>query len=781
MEENYTSERRNDSVDVVALWRAICRKWYLFVGSVVICVGLVVCYLKIAKPQYEVLADILVNEDEKKGSSGGLSSLVSEVSGGGFSLDGMIGGGSVNDEILVISSHTIIREMVQRLELNKVYTSKKNFFSKKEYYGNSPITVDVPESMLDTLVAGFVVKVQTDKSSNKIKVLLKRGFFKTLAETEATSFPIKVDYGEGIVIDKTPYYKPDEKLRFVAHINGYDAQAERLAKRLEIDLSDKKANGISLKIEDSNRRRGQDMLDTLIECYNEDAVLNKNLKAENMLAFIDDRLITVENELHEAERVIEQYKRENDLSDINSEAKIILEANSQYRKLLLEAETQYSIISMVDSFLNRPENKYSLVPVTTGLPDKGAAEAINEYNKLLLERMRLLRTAKDSNLSLLTLTAQIDAMRENILNTVSKAKESSDIARADLKKQEAEFKNRLRGFPEQERAYLDIKRNQMIKNELYTFLMKRREENAMTLASTSPKCRIVNAAYSKNKPVSPQSLLLLAIAFGVGLVLPVVYLYGKSIFNVRFATRNDLRRLTNLPVAGEIGHNSSSEYLVMKGHGNSPVAEMFRLLRSNLQFILPGGDKRVLLVTSSEPGEGKSFVSLNLAYAIAMTGKRTVLIDLDLRSPQIANYLGLSSTSGLTSYLIAKNGMDESSLIQSPVESLDVITAGPVPPNPSELLLSPQLDNLMNDLRKRYDYVIIDTAPVERVSDTFSLTRFADATLYVCRANYTPKNSVFNAMDFAAEGSLKNVIFVLNDTEVTHTYGYSEEKHTRRG
>ena len=413
MEENYTSERRNDSVDVVALWRAICKKWYLFAGSVFVCIALVVCYLKIAKPQYEVLADILVNEDEKKGSSGSLSSLMSGA-GGGFSLDGMIGGGSVNDEILVISSHTIIREMVQRLELNKVYTSKKNFFSKKEYYGNSPITVDVPESMLDTLVAGFVVKVQTDKSSDKIKVLLKRGFFETLAETEATSFPIKVDYGEGIVIDKTSYYKPGEKLRFVAHINGYDVQTELLSKRLEIDLSDKKANGISLKIEDSNRRRGQDILDTLIECYNEDAVLNKNLKAENMLAFIDDRLVTVENELHEAERVIEQYKRENDLSDIDSEAKIILEANSQYRKLLLEAETQYSIISMVDSFLNRPENKYSLVPVTTGLPDKGAAEAINEYNKLLLERMRLLRTAKDSNLSLLTLTAQIDAMREEM-------------------------------------------------------------------------------------------------------------------------------------------------------------------------------------------------------------------------------------------------------------------------------------------------------------------------------------------------------------------------------
>ena len=193
---------------------------------------------------------------------------------------------------------------------------------------------------------------------------------------------------------------------------------------------------------------------------------------------------------------------------------------------------------------------------------------------------------------------------------------------------------------------------------------------------------------------------------------------------------------------------------------------------SALQFILPGSDTRVLLVTSSEPGEGKSFVSLNLAYAIAMTGKRTLLIDLDLRSPQIANYLGLSSQTGFTNYLISKNGMDESSLILSQTESLDVITSGPVPPNPSELLLSSRLDDLIAGLRAKYDCIIVDTAPVERVSDTFSLTRFADATLYVCRANYTPKNSVFNAMDYAAEGSLKNVIFVLNDTEIKHTYGY---------
>ena len=233
-----------------------------------------------------------------------------------------------------------------------------------------------------------------------------------------------------------------------------------------------------------------------------------------------------------------------------------------------------------------------------------------------------------------------------------------------MKKQEEEFKARLRGFPEQERAYMDIKRNQLIKNELYNFLMKRREESAMTLSSTSPKCRIINKAYSKTKPDSPKPLILLSIALGLGLVLPIGYLYGKTIFTDKFASRSDLRRLTTRPIAGEICHNSSGEMVVMKNGSSSPVAEMFRLLRSNLQFILPKGGKRVLMVTSSDSGEGKSFVSLNLAYSIAMTGKRTVLIELDLRNPQIADYLGISSQKGVTGFLTDKAGrVDESMLI----------------------------------------------------------------------------------------------------------------------
>ena len=260
MEENYTSERRSDNVDITALWRGFCKKWYFFAISVFACVVLVILYLQIAKPQYEVLADILVNE-EKDSGGGGLASLMGS-SGGGFSLSGMIGGGSVNDEMLVISSHTLVREVVQRLDLNKVYTSKKNFFNKKEYYQNSPLVVDVPETMLDTLVSGFVVKVQVNKSNNKIHVELKRGFFETLLEQEATMFPIHIDYGEGLVIDTTAFFRPGKALKFTAHISGYDAKTESLEKKLEIGLSDKKANGISLAIKETDKERGKDILNS---------------------------------------------------------------------------------------------------------------------------------------------------------------------------------------------------------------------------------------------------------------------------------------------------------------------------------------------------------------------------------------------------------------------------------------------------------------------------------------------------------------------------------------
>ncbi len=760
MEENITTERKNDTIDIAAMWRKARKNWRLFAGSLFICIALVLCYLMMTKPVYQVSADVLINEET--GDGDGLASIMAQS----FSLDAMFSGGVVNDEMLIFSSHTLMRDVVKTLELNKTYKSKSGFLKKKSYYKNSPLVVDIPESVLDTLTKGVTVKIQVNKSGDRIKVQLKQGLFTTLLEQEASSFPVTLDYGPGVVIDTTSFYKRGEKLDFVAQIEGYESATEDMKERLYVGLADKKSNGIALAIEEANVQLGKDILNTLIACYDQDTEYKKNKKANNLLNFANARLAEVKQGLDEAERTLEEYKRENDLSDISSEAKIILEANQEYHKNLLEAETQYSIISMVDSFLNKPENKYSLVPITTGLPDRGAAEAINEYNKLLLERMRLLRSAKDSNLTLLSLTAQIDAMRENILNTVSKSKESLNIAREDLKRQEEAFQARLRGFPEQERAYLNLKRDQEIKSELYVFLMQRREESAMALSSTLPKCMVINSAYSSTKPVAPNALLLLLVALVAGLLLPVIYLYGKSVLSNKFNSKNALRRLTQLPVVGDIHHNAAGTSIVVSEGDTSAVAESFRLLRSNLQFALPNQGTGVLMVTSAEEGAGKSFVAVNLATAMAMMGRRTVLVDLNFRKPTLGSYIGISSTVGVADYLAIKAD-DEASLIHSTQLSsnLDVILAGKIKVNPSDLLLTDKLTQLIASLKAQYECVILDTASIERFADTFSLTRFTDATLFVCRANYTHQKCVRDVADFVAEGSLKNVLLVLNDTE----------------
>ncbi len=758
MKEKNTFTRENDKIDVAALWRKVCKRWYLFAGSLFVCVALVMCYLKVADDKYAVSADVMVTDDN--GGGGGVAMMMAQS----FSLDGMFGGGAVNDEILILSSYSLMRDVVKQLDLNVKYATKTGFMQKEKHYKNSPLIVDIPESMADTLSRGFTVKVNVNAAGDCIKIQLKKGFFTTLAEQEASSFPVTVAYGEGFVIDKTPFYTPGEELKFVATVNGYDKMSEYLTENVQVLLTDKKANGISLGIKESNVLRGKDILNTIISSYDEVTKSHKNVKANNMLSFINDRLALVKKDLDEAERVLEQYKRANDLSDIATEAQIILEANHQYRKNLLEAETQYSIISMVDSFLNKPENKYSLVPVTTGLPDKGAAEAINEYNKLLLERMRLLRTAKESNLSLITLTAQIDAMRNNILNTVSKARESSNIAREDLRKQEESFRDRLRGFPEQERAYLNLKRDQQIKNELYIFLMQRREESVLALASAQSQCRVINSAYSTTKPVAPDALILLLVAFVVGLILPIIYMYGKSVLSDKFNTKKELQRITQLPIVGDIHHNTTATPIVVTS--NSVVAEDFRLLRSNLQMALSKQDARILTVTSVDEGAGKSFVAANLATAMAMMGRRTVLVDLNLRNPAVADYAGISSTCGAADYLSA--AIDEVTTIVHGTTfstNLDVVLAGKISSNPSDLLISDRLVQLIDALKAQYESIILDTTSIERFADTFSLTRITDATLLVCRANHTTHRSLGNVSALIADGLLKDVLLLLNDIQ----------------
>ena len=538
-------------------------------------------------------------------------------------------------------------------------------------------------------------------------------------------------------------------------------------------IATKKANLIRLGILENNIQRGKDLLNTIITTYNDNGIQTKNLEASQTAHFLNIRIDSIITELSEIEKKIELYKRSNNLTNIEAEAKIILEQNGIFKEKLVETETQRQIVSLIEKFMSDPQNKYSLMPFNSGLSDKSSIEAIQSYNELILKRLKLLQTAKPNSPTIKLIEQQIDANRENVQNTISNMKSGIEIALKDLHAQEKTFISRIKNMPTQEREFINIKRQQLIKEELYLFLLQKKEENAITLAVATPKGQIVDKAYNINKPVGATRLMLLSFSILIGLLLPIVYLYLRNIFKTKFGTRSELEALTDIPILGEICTNDTNENIVVKDGSTSPISELFRLLRSNIQFILNGKDEKVILVTSSTSGEGKSFISSNFAKTLALSRKKVILIGMDIRNPRLGDYLKLQNKYGLTNYL-ATNTITIPEIIVPKVlhDNMDIILAGPIPPNPAELLSSEKLKGLIDELKQTYDYIILDTAPVGLISDTFNFAYISDMTIYVCRANYTTKDNIRYANTLVQNNRLKKMSFVINATNAKQGYGY---------
>lgn len=765
----------NESIDFPGLLKKCLNHWYLFVISIIVCLGLGYAYLKIKNPVYQVFANVLIKENRGSGGGGTMQSAVMK----NFSFGNMFGGGSgVDDELLVISSHTLLKNVARQLDLNILYLEKR-FLKTIDSYKNTPVKLSVPTEIGDTLsrVLLFEVKV---KRNNHVKVVVKEAG-KKIGFAEESGFPIRVatTYGD-YVLSTTSYFKTDKNLTMQIYYMGYDAAAEELRRKIVFDLVSKKANMINLSVQDTRIERGKDLLNTILAEFNSQGIKEKNVEAENTARFIDERMRLVYQELHLSEERIETYKKANNLTDIETEARIMLEQNGSFREKMLETETQYSVIKIIEEFLDDPVNRYSLIPFSVGLSDNSAVEAIQKYNDIVLERMRLLNTSSEDNPSVLFLNKQLDATRSNVISTVQNIKEGIKVSLDDLKKQEETFLARIKGMPTQEREFVDIKRQQMIKEELYMFLLLKKEENAMTLAITAPKGQIVDEAYNLNQPLSPKKMQVGVIALLLGIILPLVYMYLKELFRSKFATKEELERLTSVPVLGEICLKKTSDHIVVKEGDTSSISELFRLLRTNIQFVLTGNDEKVIVVTSSISGEGKTFISTNFALSLALMDKKVVLIGLDIRSPKLSRDLKLTNPKGgITNYLANESYTYDDILIKSPFQkNLDIILAGPIPPNPAELLLSKRLDDLFAELRKHYDYIVVDSAPVGMVADTFCLMRVADATIYVCRANYTEKDNIRYLNDLMENKRLKKVSIVLNGTAAKQGYGYGyKSKH----
>lgn len=772
-----TSNSSNDFIDIASTLKEWLSKWYWFVISAIVCVGIAYGYTKIRKDRYQINANLLIAQEEG-GGMGALSSLTSLFGSNG----------SVDDEVFVVASHSVLKEVVKDLNLHKSHLVKEGFMRTLFYYQEYPVEISTTPEIADTLRTSLMFIVNVKKDGHvKVKALADG---ETILKTEADGLPMTVDTDYGsFVLNKTADFIPDKSFKTVLFYTGYDAKAEEIAEDIEVDIASKKSNVILMSMKTTSIPYGVDLLNGIIERYNKRGVAEKSLQGRQTAEFIDGRLQLLIQDLDTVESNVEAYKLAQGVLDIGSEAYYQLGKRGNIEKELVTAETKAEILKMTRDFVRDGDNAYALIPDVTMAEEgaNGKASPIDAYNELILERMKLVSAAKPNNVTLRQLEEQIDAMRKNIVASLSSAYEQQRVAIEELNSQVADAENRMNKFPVQEREFRAIKRQQSVKEALYLFLLQKREETALLIANSIPKGVIVDEAYALNKPLGLKKKMILAIALFIGLCLPPVILYMKRLLRTKFETREDVEKLTSVPVLGEVCTSRSQQPLVVHASGSSSAAELFRLIRTNLQFVLSGKDDKVILLTSTRSGEGKSFISINLAASLAMLGKKVLLVGMDIRAPKLAEYLDLNSKWGLTQYLSSDKIPLSYVIIKNAIaDNLDVITAGPVPPNPAELLASDAVDKLFAELRGMYDYIIVDSAPVGMVSDTFTLVRISDATIYVCRANHTTIKDLEFVNGVYAQKRLKKMGLVVNGTAAKKGYGYGygygqTEEKTQKG
>ncbi len=709
--------------------------WKWFTVSIIICLFVAFLYLRYATSEYNITATILI-KDEKKGG------LADELSA--FSEIGFMSGAksNVDNEIEVLKARTLSTNTIKELGFNVRYFNKGNV-KTSEAYTKSPIKVNFFGS---------------DKNLTEIDTTFS---FKSISNTKFELFnaddeklgsytfgtPIKSALGNMVVtinVDSLYAKKADSEYNVIVQISPLDKVAQSYKNKLQVSTVNKMTSVISLSITDPVKEKGVDFLNTLIRRYNEDAINDKNEVARNTEIFINDRLSSLTKELDTVERNIETFKKEEGLTDIVSDVQLSLTTASEYGKNVIDNETQLKVVDYMLDFLNETNND-SVIPANL-IPDGEAIGLIDEYNKLILTKERFLENATLQHPQIIDYDIMLEGLRNSILKSLNNLKSSLKIAKRNLESEENFLEGRINQAPRQEREYRKIERQKVIKEELYLYLLKKREENAISLAVTAPNAKIIDSAYANPLPVSPKSNIVLLAALILGFLIPFGIIYLRDLLDTKVHSNADLENLT-VPFLGDVPRSETSSELVNL-HGRSGTAEALRIIRTNLEFMLnqvPEGVAKTIFVTSTIPKEGKTFISVNLATTIAMTGKKVLLIGMDIRNPKLDEYINIPSK-GLTNYLSSSGtNINEYIIKYGEFENFYILPPGIIPPNPAELLMGKKVKDLFEQLQKEYDYIIVDTAPVSLVTDTLIIAHFAHSFIYVSRANYLDKRMLYIA------------------------------------
>lgn len=745
--------------------------WPWFVVAVVLCIASAWGYLRLATPIYNISATVLIKDDKK----GGGASMSSELEKMG--LDGVVSSSNnIDNEIEVLRSKSLVREVVNRLGLFVTYMDEDEFPSR-ELYCTSPVQVSLTpqeaEKLLHTMEVNMVLQ-PTGAMDVQIAVGEKK-YHKQFDKLPAV-FPTD----EGTVAflannDTLSSVRPEsvtEVRHITAFINRPFSVAKGYANSLSIAPTSKTTSVAVVSLKNSSTQRGKDFINKLLEMYNINANNDKNEVAQKTAEFIDDRIGIISKELGTTEQDLENFKRSAGITDLTSEAQIALTGNAEYEKKRVENQTQINLVADLQRYMSG--NDYEVLPSNIGLQDAGVTGAIDRYNEMVAERNRLLRTSTESNPAIVNLNASIRAMRGNIQTTLDATLKGLEITRADLVREASRYSRRISDAPTQERQFVSIARQQEIKAGLYLMLLQKREENAIVLAAMANNAKIIDEAQADGGPVSPKRMTIYLAALILGIGVPVGIIYLISLTKFKIEGRADVEKLTSLPVIGDIPLADEKNSIAVFENQNNLMSETFRNVRTNLQFMLENG-KNVILVTSTISGEGKSFVSANLAISLSLLGKKVVIVGLDIRKPGLNKVFNISKKEhGITQFLTNPtiNLMD---LVQpSDInKNLFILPGGTVPPNPTELLDRDGLEKAVEILKKNFDYVVLDTAPVGMVTDTLLIGRVADLSVYVCRADYTRKVEFTLVNELTESNKLPNLCIAINGLDLQKKkYGY---------
>lgn len=766
-------EQTEEQVNIQEILFRYLIYWPWFVVSVIICVAIAWGYLRITTPIYNISATVLI-KDEKKGGGASMSSELERMG-----LDGFVSSSNnVDNEIEVLRSKSLAREVVNRLGLFVTYMDEDEF-PKSELYRTSPVLVSLTPQEADKLPGRMEVSMVLQPAGTMdVQITVGGKEYRKRLEKLPAVFPTD----EGTVAffvnnDTLSSVRPEsvtKERHITAFINRPFSVAKGYANSLSIAPTSKTTSVVIVSLKNSNTRRGKDYIDKLLEMYNINANNDKNEVAQKTAEFINERIGIISKELGSTEQDLENFKRSAGITDLSSEAQIALTGNAEYEKKRVENQTQINLVMDLQRYMSSG-NDYEVLPGNIGLRDAASVGAIDRYNEMLIERKRLLRTSTENNPTIINLDTSIRAMRSNVQATLDATLKGLQITKDDLAREANRYSRRINDAPTQERQFVSIARQQEIKSGLYLMLLQKREENAITLAATANNAKIIDEALSDDSPVSPKRMViyLASLVFGIGIPVGIIYLISLTKFKIE--GRADVEKLTLFPVVGDIPlADEKIGSIAVFENKNNLMSETFRNVRTNLQFMLEGG-KNVVLVTSTISGEGKSFVSSNLAISLSLLGKKVVIVGLDIRKPGLNKVFNIPKKEhGITQFLTNPT-TDLMNLVQSSDinKNLFILPGGTVPPNPTELLARDGLEKAIEILKENFDYVILDTAPVGMVTDTLLIGRVADLSVYVCRADYTRKAEFTLINELAENNKLPNLCIVINGLDLQKKkYGY---------